>query len=125
MASHDQLLLAASGGQELRRWHNAVKMVQHSLAKYEGELVSVINDDCECIITAAFGLNPHSHRDDAVRASLCALDVCADLYGSGLKAGSPGRPYFFAAAVALAAEALHRTLQAKTIAGLGEAPKRA
>ena len=56
--------------------HDAVLGVQHSLEKYEGELIKVYNDDEELTITCGFGLPPMSHKDDELRSCLCAMDIC-------------------------------------------------
>ena len=56
--------------------HDAVLGVQHSLEKYEGELIKVYNDDEELTITCGFGLPTMSHKDDELRSCLCAMDIC-------------------------------------------------
>ena len=62
------ILNAAAGGREAKKWQDVVSGVQHSLHQFEGELIKVMNDDTECMIVAAFGLAPMSHPDDALRA---------------------------------------------------------
>ena len=64
--------------------HDAVLGVQHSLEKYEGELIKVYNDDEELTITCGFGLPPMSHKDDELRSCLCAMDICVQLERLGL-----------------------------------------
>lgn len=64
-----------SGGAEATLWQNCVKKMQHSLRQFEGELVTIMNDDAECIIVVGFGLAPLAHDDDQVRAVTCAMDI--------------------------------------------------
>jgi class 3 adenylate cyclase/tetratricopeptide (TPR) repeat protein len=49
--------------------------LQKALYRYEGSINKIIVDEKGATLVAAFGLPPFSHEDDAVRATLAALEI--------------------------------------------------
>ena len=71
----------SSGGvatPELRKVQRAVKLIQHSIYKYEGCFSRLSVDDKGAVVLGVFGLPP-AHPNDAERACKAAGEFCNEL----------------------------------------------
>jgi class 3 adenylate cyclase/tetratricopeptide (TPR) repeat protein len=64
-----------------------MEVLQSTMARYEGTVVQLMTDDKGTVGIVCFGLPPHTHEDDAVRAILAAEAIQADLATRGWQAG--------------------------------------
>jgi class 3 adenylate cyclase/tetratricopeptide (TPR) repeat protein len=71
--------------------------VQRALHRLDGRLHDVVIDDKGLMLMGAFGLQGHSHEDDALRAVRAAMDCSAALGRMGVEASigvTTGRAFF-------------------------------
>ncbi len=66
--------------------HPAIRLLQETLARFEGCFYQVLSDDKGLSVVAAFGLPSYTHEDDAVRAVLAAQEMTANLASLGIDA---------------------------------------
>jgi len=59
--------------------NDILRCMQRVVFKYEGVVRQFLSDDKGTVLIAAFGLPPFSHRDDAIRGVLAALEIHSDL----------------------------------------------
>jgi class 3 adenylate cyclase/tetratricopeptide (TPR) repeat protein len=76
--------LDCTASDAIDRLQNVVSAVQSALELYEGSLCQMVMADKGIVLHCPFGLPQTSHEDDAVRASLAALRIEADLHAMGL-----------------------------------------
>jgi class 3 adenylate cyclase/tetratricopeptide (TPR) repeat protein len=62
-------------GASLEAAQEVMSQLQKALYRYEGSINKIIVDEKGATLVAAFGLPPFSHEDDALRATLAALEI--------------------------------------------------
>ena len=73
----------------MQRVHDALVCVQEEVFAYRGGVNKFLMDDKGSTLLACFGLSsPGARVDDAPRATLAALAVCARLFAMGFAAES-------------------------------------
>jgi adenylate cyclase 10 len=76
-------LLAISTPRGLQRCNDVMQAVQEAIYRFEGSINKFLMDDKGSTLIAVFGLPPLAHEDDATRAILSSMSVCAKLQGLG------------------------------------------